>query len=121
MILIHIFIYASKRLKDDYDFVLYSVKKDGNIICYVSKNIRNDPIIMKIAVVQNVLNIKFISKSLFDNKKFIKEIIEERPSVYSFLPLHLQYEDEYIFLSLQKYIYNYNYIPSKKKIIFDIF
>ena len=109
------FSFASSSLKNNPVFVLFVVKLDGNIIPYTSTNIRKNKEIMKIAIIKNVLNLRYVAKELFDNNSFIDEIIHEKPSSYSLLPHYIRNRKDIIFKCLESYIYNFYYIPRSYK------
>ncbi len=83
--------YASKRLRDDKDIVLASVRKKGYYaIQYASKRLRDDKEVILTAVNSSVLAFPYASKRLKDDYDVVLEVLKRDKSMLSHASIRIQ-------------------------------
>lgn len=83
--------YASKRLRDDKDIVLGSVRKKGfYAIPYASKRLRDDKDVILTAIKSSVRAFIYASKRLKDDYDVVSEVLKKDKSMLSHASIRIQ-------------------------------
>jgi hypothetical protein len=81
--------YVSEQLRSDMELVLTAVQNDGSALQYADETLRSDKEIVKAAILKNPANIKFASDIVKNDKDFINEIFRLHPESFSYLASEL--------------------------------
>ena len=96
------FKYASDRLKNDYNFILETVKINGCILEYVSKKFRCNREIVFEAVKNDSYALQFASKKLKGNREIVLIAIEKKVCVFKYVSNKLKSDKEIVLKVVKK-------------------
>lgn len=88
--------FASNRLKNERDIVLFAMKKDTRTLRYASHRLRSDPQLCKMAVKEYPTIVKHLGVNIINNVEFAKFTIALDPNTYELFPVEIRNNDEVI-------------------------
>lgn len=108
------FNYFSPKLKKDKAFLLEAVKVNGNILEFVSNELKDEELFLA-ALEEDAYSFKYVPAELKNNKAFILSAVSVNGAVFLQIPENLKNDKEFLLEILKHNRYAFEFFPSKFK------
>ena len=103
--------YSNKELRNDPEVVLAAVKQDGRALLYTSEELRNNPEIVLAAVSQNGLALEYALEDLQNNPEIVFAAIVQNHNSFKFASNKLKKDKDFLLECSKKNLLIVEYFP----------